>query len=155
MLEFLNWNKKNLIYKLNYLIPKDNLKQDWESMKKMLNLVDWLEYKEILLILEVQNMEEVQFNNIQFKVLIIHQLEWFNLNTELLKKQVKRNKQEMIEEEQLQEHMDLLIQDIQDQVQQNKYPHIKHMKEAQVDIVEQHNNQEDIVEFLNLQDNLD
>merc|ERR550532_2290233 len=50
--------------------------------------------------------------------------------------------------------MDLLIQDIQDQVQQNKYPHTKHMKEAQVDIVEQHNNQ-DIVEFLNLQDNLD
>ena len=103
-------------------------------------------------------MEEVQFNNIQYKVLIIHQLEWFNLNTELLKKQVKRKKQEMIEEEQLQEHMDLLIQDIQDQVQQNKYPHIKHMKEAQVDIVEQHNfldNQQDIVEFLNLQDNLD
>ena len=55
-------------------------------------------------------------------------------------------------------NMDLLIQDIQDQVQQNKYPHIKHMKEAQVDIVEQHNfldNQQDIVEFLNLQDNLD
>lgn len=103
-------------------------------------------------------MEEVQFNNIQFKVLIIHQLEWFNLNTELLKKLVKRNKQEMIEEEQLQEHMDLLIQDIQDQVQRNKYPHIKHMKEAQVDIMEQHNfrdNQQDIVEFLNLQDNLD
>ena len=103
-------------------------------------------------------MIEVQFNNIQFKVLIIHQLEWFNLNIELLNKQVIRNKQEMIEEEQLQEHMDLLIQDIQDQVQQNKYPHIKHMKEAQVDIVEQHNfpdNHQDIVEFLNLQDNLD
>ena len=102
-------------------------------------------------------MIEVQFNNIQFKVLIIHQLEWFNLNIELLNKQVIRNKQEMIEEEQLQEHMDLLIQDIQDQVQQNKYPHIKHMKEAQVDIVEQHNfpDNQDIVEFLNLQDNLD
>ncbi len=73
--------------------------------------------------LEAQIMEEVQLINIQSKVLIILQLEWFNLNIELNKQEVK-NQQEMIEEVQLQEHMDLLIQDIQDQVPLDKHLHI-------------------------------
>ena len=82
--------------------------------------------KETLLILEVQIMEEAQSNNIQFKALITQQLEWFNLNTELNKQE---KNQQMIEEEQHQEHMDLLIQDIQAQVLPDKHLHINLQQE--------------------------